>query len=362
MDTGDRILRTISEKLSEYESRLELLRWIDLSTVDDSSPIDGFLIDLSRRLKDVVHLRTVAAYAMANDTWVAVTAHDDSLVDVPDGIAETTHDDRCHVIESEDRGKIHLYAAIRAKEAPPVLLVLTDDYFGRPISVLHDEDFQHFIETLVGQVGVYLENKTHRKLERHQEGIVDIFFQTMIRDDSAEAVRPWGEIARLFAGFVPDWGPFQIEPTPLVQILSYRRKMPNVLELQASHLGGDDPLSAEIGKLLRREDTICGYFLELDEMGGLDDDYLYVDPTQDPYGKRYTSLLYDALPRSELVIPIRYARGGQGGDKRGELVGLMNLEHPRADVFLDYHILMLQEGARRLAPMVKALLVEEDSP
>lgn len=349
MGTANRLIREIADKFKEHESRLDLLRWIDKEIAVDNLTVDEFFDKLAQRISDIFHIKEVSAHVKADSTWLPITQGARLAQNVPNEV--TNEECGSHFIYLDvNSNTASLYINIYPDETPPIALVIYDTYVEEKNSIIHDDDFIDFMKAVAGQSTILLNSHIQRSLELQRDEVTNAFFAALIdRDDKNSEC--WGKIAEMFTNFLPNWTPFKLPHPPLVQILSYRKKMPNVITLKASRISDSDPLPTEVGKLLRKDSTICGLFLERREIGDLQDEYLYIDPTEQNLAERYTSILFDTPPRSELVVPIIY---------QNELVGLINLEHAEKGAFHNYHIKMIQKGVGALAPLVQAMTAQED--
>jgi len=199
MEAGNRILREIAEKFKEYESRLDLLRWIDREIVDEAGRIDEFFDDLAQRMEDIFHLRDISLYVLTNEIWLPVTTDSPELTMVPSAFADNPCTEASQVQENEDKETVSLFVSVISTEAPPILLVVTDDHIGGPMSALHDQDFQSFVRILAGQLTILLDNRIRRKLEQGRDEVMATFFRALNRNDAGPTAC-WGQMASLFSG------------------------------------------------------------------------------------------------------------------------------------------------------------------
>jgi signal transduction histidine kinase len=178
------------------------------------------------------------------------------------------------------------------------------------------------------------------------DGIVQSFFNKRLEQGEC-----WISLADKFSSFLPSWMPLSIEPAPLVQILT-SDDGPTSIVLRTNSYKSEKAGSFSNERVLLTRETICGLLVEAVHAGERPD-YLYVNPSEDKYRKRYSAYLHKENPKSELIIPIYHKDSGRA------LIGMMNLEHPDEAIFNSVHIEMMQRGVEAITPMVVALLHEE---
>lgn len=352
MEIGRQLLRDTARKFNEIGAQFDLLRWIDEEIIKNSMGVAEFVCALTRNLRDQTKAKSASAFALVDEKLLSFNvargepfqeakpfSHNGRNLSDSNNILGTVNDEEMRITQ--------LHARIKTENAPLIFIILEDDYLGFSFSALLDDDQQKFVLMVIRQAEILLKAKIKQLNEYNQHDIINMFFT-----DKMDPEACYQNITQFFANFLPQWPPFQIDPLPLVQILTYRANEKYIL-LRASHgEKGRTRLGVQknISKPLKREETICGLFLDREETGQAID-FLYVNPTEDEYSTRYAAYLYDAPPKSELVIPIRY---------EGHTIGLINLEHEQADIFNEYHIFRMKEAANFLAPFLNTLISEEN--
>jgi len=364
MQIGDHVLRDLALRFTQIEGQFELLRWVDSHFGKADVQVDKYLTALAERLHTLVRARKSAVFTKMGGRWVDFDAgynreHGELEVDEKhfDSItAENLAEDQTDKVSFREEitsGHCHVYVRIDPRDVPPLLIVLGDEFFGRKIAEFYDEGFRQLAQMIAERSGAVIDNQFELRQSSQTQRIMSQFLTPKAlknRPFSPDQLydERWSTIVDLFVGYFPTWSPLAFSRPPLVQILTVNSLTADFIVLRTTR--GKRSVAYQP---LRRDLTISGLFLEY-EAKNSGQEYLLVNPTDREYSQRYASILFDDIPQSELVIPVR-----DGDDGENNIVGLINLEHPDRDAFSDYHLDIALRAARAVAPFILYLISEE---
>jgi len=197
-------------------------------------------------------------------------------------------------------------------------------------NALREEEFIRLTQLISNQLGVMITKCIEALRTRTQNALINLFFNKKLKPTTC-----WYEIVNQIGMFLPDWKPLLIEPPPKVQFLSYKQGDRHLRILATQ---GEEQIGTEV----LVDSSISGMLVEDPSR-----DYVCVDPNQ--HLDRYGAFLLDGekkIPHSELAVSIK---------NDGNIIGIINLEHPTKDVFKSQHIDSILAVAKFLAPFVDAL-------
>ncbi|MBF0169878.1 MAG: GAF domain-containing sensor histidine kinase [Nitrospinae bacterium] len=363
MRIGAQMMRFISSQMSVIEKRFELLAWIDKAMADinrgdeksgnlpDARGFVPFLDQLSLKLEGIapgnrVRLYTVfseEAFAITDDTSGSGESLSSSAKQFIANVCASPADKTViadDAAEEVARAGVHIQVA----GAPPLALVLEETLHTDVPSSFTYNDIPEFLQSVSRQCALFLEAHLRNSYNVQFQRMAAAFFGHDIDSEGC-----WSDIVSVVGALLPNWGPFRLAPLPLVQVLTLRPSDQTFLFLRASRLTSGAPDFE--GRMLLRNKTICGLFLD-NRQAAPDLPYGQYNPSQGDNQTRYAAYNMNAIPQSELVVPII--------DDAGAMIGLINLEHDRPDAFSPYHIEIVRMAAVKIAPYIKALLVKED--
>lgn len=187
-----------------------------------------------------------------------------------------------------------------------------------------------FAQMAVVQVGIMIKRFLEQRTSQLKSDLVQVFFDEKLKPSAC-----WHEIVEHVSSFLPDWPPLLIEPSPKVQLLSYRE---GDRHLRIVGTQGDEMVGTEV----LVDSSICGMLIQDRSLT-----YLSINPRK--YPERYKGFLLteeNTVPQSELAVRIAY------GDK---IIGILNLEHPDPNMFRSQHVETILSASAFLAPFLAAL-------
>lgn len=342
MRNVDRIIRDLADGVDELDARFSLLRSIDREIAGNTKSLPIVIEDVCLRLKALLHAERVGVFLVADELRPFDIGRDQpgEVVFVPKNAHPKLPDDVVFVDAwpaGEPRSTLLVPIWWRKKHF--ALLVLQDNRPAR-ISRLADHEVIEYCRGVADQLSVLAQNRIDGHVQEIRQRLILEFFEHQLRPTAC-----WAAIAGMVSKFLPPWAPAALERAPRVQLLTYRPG-DRYLVLSADDQTADS--SSFQALPLRVDQTVTGLLIELND--SKEEDILLVDPND--HRDRYQSYLFDsAIPHSELVLTIRHG---------GEIIGLLNLEHPQSKVFLPLHIDILADVARFLGPFVDALVARED--
>ncbi|MBF0099056.1 MAG: hypothetical protein HQM04_18825, partial [Magnetococcales bacterium] len=358
MQIGTQIIRYMASHFREIELRFKILGWIDKAITNSDLTIDQFFRILSVKLAGI-------APGMRIDWFVVVdgealpfpTEEGKSDVILPKRVLAAMlpkESPPLRVFPDKQIGGGRLVFRLDIDGAPTILMVLQEQWVEPLEPRLREDDLQHFLTMVCEQTEIFVSANLKLAFDIGHTKLVKSFFTGNI-----DHIHCWQDLAKLVADFLPNWEPLKITPPPLVQILTYRKKEAQYIELRASYSGNNDESrgSRDEARNLLRNQTVCGLFLDMHE-NNPQMSHLLVNPKDAKYSSRYAAYFdREQLPQSELVVPILY----QERDGTYSLIGLINFEHSREKAFNTYHLRIIQKTAASLAPFIQAMMADENA-
>ena len=349
MRFGDRLLRDMDARFGEIGRRFDLLAWVDRAIIHENLSIETAISEILKRSTTIFGAKAASAFAIIENIIHPFPQPDQfSAITLEASLsAQIVACKKVHEHGACNEELIWLLLPIFIERIPSlkIVFVYESPSYGDKTSFFHDPNLHEFTKMLVDQCHIVISKRIGIDLESARTGIMDTFFREKLENEHC-----WLELARQFADFLPNWTPLKIEPKPQVQFLTYDGNKETIV-LRA----GTNQTLPQPAKALLVEETICGIVIQNEIEKKVVGEHLYVDPIDVEYRNRFRSYLQAGVPRSELVIPIRWV----GPDGARQTIGLVNLEHGKEAVFSKCHIEMLRIGAEFVAPFVVALLQAE---
>jgi hypothetical protein len=352
MELGSRFVRELTARFAEIQSQFNLINSIDRAIVTDDRSIED-------TISNILKLSLENFQADAASAYVVTEAQ--ALPFPPDGTVRPVETNEsllkrisnCQSVDVFDaNGSAYLLLPILVTSIKLLRIVFV---FEAPCdndnwSKFSDEDLRAFAEMVASQSGILISKKLEAHWHESHDDIEDAYFSGVTKNDAFSLERRWFDLTTYFRNFLPSWSPLRIEPRPEIQILTWDGNAETIL-LRA----GTDREGPSIAKALFISETICGLIIEEEISRKVAPPPLLVDPTHSDFERRYKAYLLNKIPRTELVIPIRWART----DEEEKTIALVNLEHPNPDAFSKIHIEILSKATELIAPYVAALIYEE---
>ena len=360
---GHQVLRDLSSRFSQIEDQFELLEWVDSQGSSLDLKLETYITTLAQSLQGLAKARRSGIFTFINGGIIEFSKKFNEatnaieVFDLPKGVFTRTgtatevrdSDSILATEENQEAGYCRTFIRLAPSEAPHILIVLEDVYFGRKVATFYDEGFVATAKMIAGRSAKIIDNDILRDRVSQTRRITEQFLSRKVRqltdpesnkeqtDRDVGYDDRWLAIVDLFAGYFPDWGPFAFEHPPLVQILTVDQNSPQFIVLRATQ----GKLAANVAyKPLRRDSTISGLILEKE-----------VDPTAE-HEARYAAYLFAEVPRSELVIPIR--------DRQGTIIALVNLEHSSPRAFTEFHVELALKATLLVSDFIQYLISEEE--
>jgi len=317
--------------------------WISREIFNEEINISAFLFNLCSKLDKDEFCDEVTLYGLRNGSTLKMYSTGQTETQIPT-IDESVVLPRINgagpVITKQDDRHIIVYCQIipNTKE----LFILK--------ACLHDLDIDHarlLFTSVADSMNLAFIYKEERRFDNIREALLEEFFKRRLSPSEA-----WKIIAEFAAKFLPDFPPFDIHPRPLSQIFTYKFGEKYII-LRASQSGVlcASSLNERIAIPLKVDETVSGVVIERDL------EFLLVNPTID-YPNRYQAYLYSGRKaNSELVFPIRHATRSS----ENEIIAILNIEHPDADVFNTYSVESIKRAGRFLSPFVWAIIKTEET-
>jgi signal transduction histidine kinase len=355
MQLGDRFVRELAARFDEINQQFNLLNWIDREIIESGRPIESTVADILKRSMTNFRAKAASAFVVMDKSALPFPQPDNFIAPIAVDQAFSARIANCHapdVLVDEGKGVAWLVLPISISGISSLRIVLAYEtpWYGGNRSHFHDDDMKSFAEMVTRQSAILISKKIEANWHRVRDDIEDAYFAGVTRNDAFSVERRWLELVRFFKRFLPNWPPLQIDPEPQIQILTYDGNRETIL-LRA----GTAEKEPRPAKSLYIKDTICGLLIEHEEKKGIVGEPLYVDPTADALRSRYKAYLLDEIPRSELVLPIRWAPLGE----EKKTIALVNLEHARPGAFSKSHIEILSKAVELITPYAAALIYEE---
>jgi signal transduction histidine kinase len=192
------------------------------------------------------------------------------------------------------------------------------------------------VSSFVGSVASHLANTVLFSEETRRKNNMLVMMQDIIECNFKARVF-LKKLAYRIRDFLPNFGPFHIDPTRLgVQILLYNKdRNPDELIIRGTTGKEGDTTRVSVKK------SVTGMLIDEDRP------HILCDPTQPPYSERYKRYLTDENEmRSELVVPLK---------EYGNLFGAINIESTFPDIFYRKHVDALVYLSAEIAPFVSAV-------
>jgi putative methionine-R-sulfoxide reductase with GAF domain len=192
---------------------------------------------------------------------------------------------------------------------------------------------QESISTLLGAVAEQLSSLFHLYENWRRRETTAHVLATFL-DKKLKPNQCLQSLAEDIPHFMPDFGPFRLQPAPRVQILFYREG-DRYLTIRAT-TGSEPPITrVDISR------SVCGYLVEDQTLP-----YFLCDPATEPRYASYLGKLDNVTMRSEVAVAVKYD---------GKLIAVLNLESPALDAFLPQHIDAAIATAGDLASWIVAI-------
>ena len=333
--------------MKEYKEQLEFSRWIGDVAIDDAVSLETIFSRLTVDLKRIFKAQRIGIFSVSGNQWMplefGVMSRSSKSKPVLRQNLELPREVRQGTVIIREDSKDHtatLFIPVLILEDFLVLVVVQGKMIGHKVKHLSD-DIVPFAQDVCNRISMLIHYKEEKRTEQIKDGVLKAFFDHQLNTELTPELAQseyWNDIANSIASFLPNWGPFKIDPLPLVQILTYHEG-DRYMTLRSTK-GNHNSIPLKV------EETICGLLIEENK------DVLLINPASQ-YTQRYKAYLFGAAtPKSELVVAVRYNK---------EIVALLNLEHPGEKVFSEYHISSLRKIADILAPLIKTLLLREDA-
>ena len=317
--------------------------WINKTIFDESTDISSFLFGLCKKLNQNKSCNEVSLFGLRNGSIFQMCNTDCSgqfkaityeSVILPEftGIGPN--------IVEEDGNQISIYCQIIYNKKP--IFALKTEH--------HDCDIDKLrlaFTSIANSLNLAFIYKEERRFDSIREALIEEFFKRRLSPSEA-----WKIIAEFAAQFLPDFPPFDIQPKPLSQILTYKTGEKHIV-LRASQSGmlSVSSLHERIAIPLKVDETVSGIPIERDL------DYLLTNPTKE-YPNRYQAYLYsEKRANSELVFPIRHATKCS----ENAIIAILNIEHPDEGVFSEYSVESIKRAGNFLSPFVWAITETEEA-
>jgi signal transduction histidine kinase len=346
------ILRNLTDHfLSEEQQRL-LIREIDQRVIRGNLDINDLVKHVSEKLMLNTHASVYSTYLYSGinseNIFMLYCASDEDFPEVIKGeqcnklrklfdsrkirpaLAETYGD----ILGKRELGESSvLTIPIRYPDPFGVILLFSplpakQSHFAMP-------DILDHANMVKDQLGIVLQIISERQFAL----LINSFIDKVLKENIKPSVC-LNYLVNRISSFIPSYGPLKIDPAPKAQILFYRSP-DSYLTIKASQ--GSEPFNTRVSL----DNSICGLLIEKVREDSDGPPFICVDPHD--YPERYQWFLGSeeaSAPHSELAVAIL---------SDGQPIAVLNLEHPKKDVFLRQHIEGLIKAANSLEPFVRAL-------
>jgi signal transduction histidine kinase len=352
MKVGDRLIREMVCRFDEITDRFDILSRIDQAILSQDLAMEDALFDILRRSKEHFRVKSATLFFITGTRVQPLSEADMRAAPVDREILR----DEClisceqvQLLQNDQYTVDTLLIPVTVGKVPSLRIIFAYQatWYGGEISRLREPDVDDFAKILSRQCSILASKIMEVHLQNAREKIIEAFFGS--REDPEQC---WWNLTKSFGDFLPKWGPLKLYPEPRIQVLTYDGVGDYIL-LRAS---GDDGRTTAKALLIER--TICGMLIERQRQE-LSSHPLYVDPTEERFKDRFRAYLADETPRSELVVPIIGCWPRPNQNENGT-IGMVNIEHPDADVFTETHFEILKIAASFAAPFVMSMLNEEE--
>ena len=349
MKIGDQILKQVTNNVNVLEKQFNAVEIIDSFDFDKKDQFE-LISTIAKILKNISDCETSQIYMKINHLFHSYFSYPKGAkppaCNISDKIRKSNK--TLTIINQKKQNQCLAIIKISSSYLPECFVVLQAAYFGRSNLKMHDRTFQDYLEYIAKKIGDRINNysrfkmlENHRKLSQrfltYYDNKDDISNEKILGKGSI-----WTNILKSTFDYMPLWGPLNLEGKPRVQILKVNKGRKFLHLLAESHVR--DNIWEMVPKNLHLETkkTICGMFLDEDEIEQRN--YINVNPRK--HTDRYASIMFtkDDIPQSELIIPIR--------DHNGKAIVLFNFEHYSESSFSDFHVKMLIEMVKDLEPFV----------
>lgn len=326
------------------EARLKLLHSIDGILLEEERSLQDSVSRICDAIESALSVHCTA-YAILGDNCLPVAGTDlDNAAGRAFPLPEPVRSAVAHGVPvASDPSGEHVYLHTHATPHLQLLLTLREHSHRPHPADLGTEDCTTFLAILASQIGLVLACAERAAFARMKEALIGDVLANELKP-----ARCWKAIVTHIAALSAGTAPFAVPPPLLVQIFTYTGG-DRFLVLRASQDWDDTrhPRQGTVSAMtipLRLEATPLGVLVERNL------DYLSINPTEKAQDRDVPYILGDRAPQSELALPVRHA---------GDLVGILNLEHPAPDAFNQYQREMLRCAALVVAPVVHALVSHE---
>lgn len=355
MRIGDRFIRELTARFDEIQSQFALLNWIDRAILAENLSLEATIDSVLTHSSGNFRATRASAFVVVDGRPLPFAPPDGQRAPITPSDALLARISRCTRVEAcrSDGSQSHLLLPIRVPTIRLLHIVLVYEREAEhSLSVeFEDHDFLSFADMVANQASLLISAKLQSDWHAARDRVEAAYFFGITKNRVLSVEQRWFDLTTYFRAFLPDWAPLQITPHPEIQILTWDGNNETLLLRAGSDQGGPS-----LAKALFIEKSICGLLIENELKGGPIQPHLYVDPTTDELlAKRYRAYLLSEMPRSELVIPMRWAPAGQ--DKK--IIALVNFEHKSSAAFSEAHIEILHKAVDLVAPFAAALISEE---
>jgi signal transduction histidine kinase len=316
------------------EAELALISDIDRSILQLDGPLDSMLLRICHQLEQVVDVRDIDVVFVTSQSirsvggFAADPAVCGALLERVGEFAALGPGDWFELRSGGRKSKEILLAVPLVVKGVPFAIMILSCEAGKwdPTAT----EYKPFVEMVLTQLGLLVERYLSERRTQLESGLSRTFFDSKLKPSAC-----YREIVGQIAAFLPDWRPFGLFPAPKVQLLSYSE---GDTTLRIVGTVGTEMVGTEVAV----DSSICGLLIEDRTL-----DYVRVNPVE--HSHRYRGFLLGAeasIPQSELAVPIRLD---------GQIIGVLNLEHPEPNAFATQHILASLSATEFLAPFLAAL-------
>ena len=196
----------------------------------------------------------------------------------------------------------------------------------------NSSEFKEFVNPVKEQLSILVEKFLTQHRNQIQTNLLETFFNKKLNPKDC-----WDNIVDGINNFLPNFAYSKIRPHPKIQLLFYTEK-DKYLTIVSTQ--GEEPASTKV----LVDESICGLLILNREKK-----YIYIDPMDEEYRPLYKGFLIktrNKIARSELAIAIK---------DDSKIVGILNLEHYKKEVFKEFHVETFLEVVKFLVPLISAL-------
>lgn len=326
-------LETLSSVFSRVDETLKLLARIDRAILSPETDLETTLRDLCHDLCKLTGSESADIVLADGTEWIPMGLSNlgiplDKLPSVGDCKAQPLVDVVSDA-SSEDASVAADIAVYPISSGGAVLGALVLVRNAKARSSVDDALSVQFARLVPNQISILIGSYLDREKTNNENRLARLFFNVKLKPSYC-----WQQVVTQVVSFMPPFTALKLTPPPKAQLLSYRS---GDLTLRIVGTQGDERVGTEV----KIDESICGLLFD-----GSSADVICVDP--DDYRNRYRSFLYGhgAVVRSELAVAIRH---------EGQVVGVLNLEHPSEQAFRSQHIEAMRSLSKFIGPFVAAL-------